>query len=113
MSAIVEVANLRVDLGGARILAGVDLTVATGEWVTVIGPNGAGKSTLLRAIGGLVPFTGSISLAGTPITDEGLAALAAMPRLEKLDVRRARVTRGGVEQLLKVRPELELKSGLR
>jgi iron complex transport system ATP-binding protein len=68
MSAIVEVANLRVDLGGARILAGVDLTVATGEWVTVIGPNGAGKSTLLRAIGGLVPFTGSISLAGTPIT---------------------------------------------
>ena len=63
--AVVEVAGLRVELGGARILDGVDLTVAPGEWVTVIGPNGAGKSTLLRAVGGLLRFTGSITLAGT------------------------------------------------
>jgi iron complex transport system ATP-binding protein len=62
----VEVSDLRVVLDGAEILAGVDLTVATGEWVTVIGPNGAGKSTLLRAVGGLLPATGSISLFGTP-----------------------------------------------
>ncbi|MEH1123791.1 ABC transporter ATP-binding protein [Micromonospora sp. CPCC 206061] len=62
----VEVSDLRVVLDGATILAGVDLTVATGEWVTVIGPNGAGKSTLLRAVGGLLPASGSISLFGTP-----------------------------------------------
>ncbi|MEV1288260.1 ABC transporter ATP-binding protein [Micromonospora sp. NPDC049679] len=65
MSAV-EVRDLRVELGGARILDGVDLTVAAGEWITVIGPNGAGKSTLLRAVGGLVAATGSISLLGTP-----------------------------------------------
>ncbi|GAB1640235.1 ABC transporter ATP-binding protein [Krasilnikovia sp. MM14-A1259] len=62
----VEVAGLHVSLGGAGILHGVDLTVHTGEWVTVIGPNGAGKSTLLRAVGGLLPYTGSVRLLGSP-----------------------------------------------
>jgi iron complex transport system ATP-binding protein len=65
--AAVEVADLRVTLDGAPILAGVDLAVAAGEWVTVIGPNGAGKSTLLRAVGGLLPAaSGSVTLFGTP-----------------------------------------------
>ena len=63
----VELRGLRVELGGTPILAGVDLTVAVGEWVTVIGPNGAGKSTLLRAVGGLLPAPGAVSLFGTPI----------------------------------------------
>jgi len=49
------------------ILHGVGLQVGAGEWVTIIGPNGAGKSTLLRAIGGLLPFTGSIRLFGTEL----------------------------------------------
>jgi iron complex transport system ATP-binding protein len=62
----VDVSNLRVTLGGAPILRGVELTVASGEWVTVIGPNGAGKSTLVRAVGGLLPFAGSVTLFGTP-----------------------------------------------
>jgi iron complex transport system ATP-binding protein len=62
----IDVRELRVDLGGTTVLDRVDLTVAAGEWVTVIGPNGAGKSTLLRAVGGLLRFTGSISLHGTP-----------------------------------------------
>jgi iron complex transport system ATP-binding protein len=65
-SAAVEVRGLHVSLDGVPILTGVDLTVAVGEWVTVIGPNGAGKSTLLRAVGGLLPATGTISLFGTP-----------------------------------------------
>ncbi|MEU5530044.1 ABC transporter ATP-binding protein [Micromonospora chersina] len=63
----VELRDLRVELGGTPILAGVDLAVAVGEWVTVIGPNGAGKSTLLRAVGGLLPAPGAVSLFGTPI----------------------------------------------
>ena len=66
MSGAVVVRELRVALDSTPILLGIDLTVAAGEWVTVIGPNGAGKSTLLRAVGGLLPFAGSISLLGTP-----------------------------------------------
>jgi iron complex transport system ATP-binding protein len=66
MSAVV-LDDVRVDLDGTRILHGVDLTVDRGEWVTIIGPNGAGKSTLLRAVGGLLPHAGEVSLFGTPI----------------------------------------------
>jgi iron complex transport system ATP-binding protein len=75
MSAAIEVDDVRVTLGGTAVLHGVDLTVGGGEWVTIIGPNGAGKTTLLRAIGGLVPFTGSISLLG--------AATGRLPRRER------------------------------
>jgi iron complex transport system ATP-binding protein len=73
MTAAVEARAVVVELGGARILHGVDLDVAPGEWVAVIGPNGAGKSTLLRAVGGLLPaLSGSISIFGT-----------ALPRLKR------------------------------
>jgi iron complex transport system ATP-binding protein len=61
----VGVREVSVTLDRHEILAGVSLDVAAGEWVTIIGPNGAGKSTLLHAIGGLVPFTGTVELFGT------------------------------------------------
>jgi len=63
----VDLAGVGVALGGTAVLGGVDLTVRRGEWVTVIGPNGAGKTTLLRAVGGLLPFDGSIALFGSGV----------------------------------------------
>jgi iron complex transport system ATP-binding protein len=51
-------------LGGVRVVDGVSAEIADGEWVVVIGPNGAGKTTLLRAVAGLVPYEGRISLFG-------------------------------------------------
>jgi iron complex transport system ATP-binding protein len=72
---VIRVRGLTVRLGGAIIVDGVDLDVASGEWVTVIGPNGAGKSTLLRAVAGVLPSVGSITLSGTPI--------ARLPRRER------------------------------
>jgi iron complex transport system ATP-binding protein len=67
VTAAISVRDLHVTLGKAAILRGIDLTVETGSWVTVIGPNGAGKSTLLRAVAGLLPSGGAVSLLGTPI----------------------------------------------
>jgi iron complex transport system ATP-binding protein len=58
-----------VALGGARVVESVTASVEHGEWLTLIGPNGAGKSTLLRAVAGLVPFEGSIHLAGEDLRD--------------------------------------------
>ena len=55
-------------LGRFPALAGVDLTVATGEIVLLRGPNGAGKSTLLRVCAGLVPLTeGAGSVLGVDL----------------------------------------------
>lgn len=68
--AAVEVEGLEVDLGGARVLGGIDLRVATGEMLVVVGPNGAGKTTLLRCLDGLVrPTAGRILVEGRPIAD--------------------------------------------
>ena len=48
---------------GLEALAGVDLTVQTGEFLSLLGPSGCGKSTLLRIIAGLIePSAGSCSL---------------------------------------------------
>jgi NitT/TauT family transport system ATP-binding protein len=42
---------------GTVALAGVDLEVASGEFVSVVGPSGCGKSTLLRIASGLTSAT--------------------------------------------------------
>jgi zinc transport system ATP-binding protein len=53
--------------GRDPVLAGVDLEVASGEFVALVGPNGSGKSTLLRLLLGLAqPDNGSIELFGVP-----------------------------------------------
>ncbi len=60
-------------------LANVNLTIGTGEFVSVMGPSGSGKSTLLNVIGLLdAPTAGRVTLNGRPITsyaDRDLAHL--------------------------------------
>jgi len=60
----IKLARVSVSLGGRRVVQDVDVAIEAGEWVALIGPNGAGKTTVLRAIAGLLPFEGSISLHG-------------------------------------------------
>jgi putative ABC transport system ATP-binding protein len=60
-----------------RVLDGVDLDVARGEWVSLMGPSGSGKTTLLNLIGGLdVPDAGSIRVNGEEMVGRSGAELA-------------------------------------
>lgn len=59
--------NVDVSYGRLQVLFGVDLEVQEGEIVALLGTNGAGKSTLLKAICGLSPSRGEITLAGDSI----------------------------------------------
>jgi len=61
---MLALSQVTVVLDGVTIVEDVELTVASGEWVTIIGPNGAGKSTLLRAISGELPYRGSVVIDG-------------------------------------------------
>lgn len=46
-------------------LAGIDLSVASGEFISLIGPSGCGKSTLLRIVGDLTAATtGTVTVRG-------------------------------------------------
>lgn len=48
--------------GDRRVLAGLDLTVETGEKLVVVGRNGAGKTTLLRILSGAdASYQGTVS----------------------------------------------------
>jgi putative ABC transport system ATP-binding protein len=49
-------------------LDGVDLSVASGEFLAVVGPSGGGKSTLLHLLGGIDrPSSGEICVGGRDI----------------------------------------------
>ena len=47
---LLSIRNLEVELGGKRILNGVNADVARGKITALIGQNGSGKTTLLRSI---------------------------------------------------------------
>lgn len=49
--------------GAVPVLEGIDLEVATGEFVSLVGPSGSGKTSILRAVTGLQkPLAGRIAL---------------------------------------------------
>jgi len=60
---LIAVTNLSVAYGANTVLRGVDLSLSSGEIVTIVGPNGSGKTSLLRAIiGAAMPTQGSVEL---------------------------------------------------
>ncbi|MDA8443297.1 MAG: heme ABC exporter ATP-binding protein CcmA [Peptococcaceae bacterium] len=57
--------NLIKNIGNKRILKGIDLEIAAGEFVTCFGPNGAGKSTTLKLLAMLTkPSSGELYVDG-------------------------------------------------
>jgi ABC-type Fe3+/spermidine/putrescine transport system ATPase subunit len=55
--------------GGFEALAPLDLTIESGEFMSLLGPSGSGKTTLLNICAGYIdPSAGSLSVAGRDIT---------------------------------------------
>jgi ABC-2 type transport system ATP-binding protein len=88
--------------GTVQAVAGVDLTIRSGEVVAMLGPNGAGKSTTIEMLLGLVrPDQGSVQVYGaTPA--EAIAAGKVGVMLQS----------GGIIEDAKVGELLNLVAGL-
>ncbi len=56
--------------GSTKVLHGISLAIADGEFMVLVGPSGCGKSTLLRMLAGLEDITGgSIAIDGRVVND--------------------------------------------
>jgi putative ABC transport system ATP-binding protein len=84
-------------------LAGVNIRVRRGEFVSIIGPSGSGKSTLLHLLGGLAsPTSGSVIVDGVELSSTSDA--------ERTRVRREKI--GFVFQRFNLLPTLSVRGNL-
>jgi iron(III) transport system ATP-binding protein len=67
-----ELAGLTKRFGAATAVDSLDLTVESGQLVSLLGPSGCGKTTTLRLVSGFaVPDGGSITVAGKVVSSAG------------------------------------------
>ena len=100
---------LTVNLGRRTVVRGISVNMDGGQLIGILGPNGAGKSTFVRALLGLLPHEGTVSIDDAdraslpghevarriaylpqgqvlhwPVTVERLVALGRLPHLAPL-----------------------------
>lgn len=70
MSSALKVKDLSLNIGGAKILDGITLDVASNETLGIIGPNGAGKTSFFNLLSGIrKPSRGQIFVGDTETTN--------------------------------------------
>jgi sn-glycerol 3-phosphate transport system ATP-binding protein len=64
----ISIRGVKKSYGKTQVVHGVDLDIASGEFVVILGPSGCGKSTLLRMIAGLEAISGgTIAIEGAVV----------------------------------------------
>jgi spermidine/putrescine transport system ATP-binding protein len=67
--AIIEITQVNKSFHGVRVLENINLSIKTGEFLTILGPSGCGKTTLLRLISGFEAVdSGVIRIAGKDVS---------------------------------------------
>ena len=67
----IEMQDLVKTYGAERVVDGVDLEIADGQFVVLLGPSGCGKTTTLRMVAGLEQITGGdLRFDGRRMNDE-------------------------------------------
>jgi putative ABC transport system ATP-binding protein len=108
MSVILQTENLimtyRVGKVDVHALRGLDISIPTGQFVSIMGPSGCGKSTLLHILGGLLkPTSGRVIIDGEDLT--------AMSDAARTEMRRRKI--GFVFQRFNLFPTLTAEGNLR
>ena len=68
--ASVSFESIHKSFGATKVLHGISLDIADGEFMVLVGPSGCGKSTLLRMLAGLEDITGgTIAIDGRVVND--------------------------------------------
>jgi multiple sugar transport system ATP-binding protein len=65
----VAIRDVSKAFGAVKILHGVSVDIADGEFVVLVGPSGCGKSTLLRMVAGLEAVTGGAIVIGDRVVN--------------------------------------------
>ena len=81
---VLAVRDLTAGYNGKPTITNVTFNVFEGERIAIVGPNGAGKSTLFKAIVGLLPHHGAISIQGASCYDSH-TMVGYVPQHEAVD----------------------------
>ena len=65
---LLELKSVSASYGASQALFGVDLSMAEGEVTALMGRNGMGKSTTVKTICRMLPAQGTLTFAGTDLT---------------------------------------------
>ena len=123
---LLRVENLVVRYGDIKAVKGISFHVGRGEILALVGANGAGKTTTLRALSGMLPHEGKVTLDGHDLdgltpdkilrlglshVPEGRGVFGALTVRENLDLgawtRRDKSARAeDFEMVLKIFPRL-------
>ncbi len=73
---MIEISNLTKKYTKTIAVKDVSVTIPQGQIIGLFGENGAGKTTLMKCILGLLPYQGTVTLDGEPVTEKNIERLS-------------------------------------